>query len=72
MRILGVNTMKFKLEINCDNAAFGETPDDVTAEIIRIVTPKICELACGTADCALPLRDSNGNRVGFAKFERGE
>jgi hypothetical protein len=63
--------MKFTLEIDCDNAAFGETPDEVTAEIIRIITPKICELACGTADCTLPLRDSNGNRVGSAKFTKG-
>ncbi len=68
--------MKFTLEINCDNAAFGNTPIEVREETARILTLAAARLqqhenpvaVCGQA-CV--LRDSNGNRVGTAKFTEG-
>ena len=61
--------MKFTLEISCDNAAFGETPDEITEEVRRILewtAPRLYR-----AQGSLELRDSNGNKVGAAKFEGG-
>lgn len=54
--------MKFKLEINCDNAAFEGDP---SYEVRRILE----ELVHNMEDvCEHKLRDINGNIVGFAKF----
>ncbi len=68
--------MKFTIEIDCENAAFGNTPIDIRDEVARILTfasarLKIHENPIAVAGEAYPLRDSNGNRVGFAKFTKG-
>jgi len=65
--------MKFKLEIDCDGAAFGSDlyigPDsDCSLEVTRILE----ELAIKTHRmglAAFKLRDINGNSVGFAIIE---
>ena len=64
--------MKFKIEINCDNAAFGESHDDLCQELHRIIA-RLHPIADSVfLDCReTVLRDSNGNRVGFAKFTKG-
>lgn len=57
--------MKFKIEIECDNASFAE---DLAGEIRWIldqrVIPELRKHQPGPAP--LWLRDSNGNRVGTA------
>lgn len=56
---------RFTLTIDCDNAAFGDTPQERLAEVARIV------IRCGerleTMTEGYPfgtLCDANGNRVG--------
>lgn len=51
----------FKLQINIDNAAFGDTPGEAAAEIKRILSEIPDFLPIGTL---APLRDVNGNLVG--------
>ena len=67
--------MKFTIEFNCDNDAFGETTEELTQEVARIVTQTAERVSylgnprdrmAGIEYC---LRDVNGNRVGFARFE---
>jgi hypothetical protein len=53
--------MKFRLEIECDNAAFDENPGAEIANILRGVADRVCGgLVCPTMRGA---RDSNGNHV---------
>lgn len=55
----------FKLEIVCDNAAFGDTPLVEVARILRELAIRIeDENAKGFV---ATLRDINGNKVGFAE-----
>ncbi len=68
--------MKFTLTIDCSNAAFGETQEELANELHRVISAvlvghvayygKGLDQLPGTS---YPLRDSNGNRVGVAKFE---
>ena len=51
----------FKLQINIDNAAFGDSPEETGAEIKRILSEIPDFLPIGTV---APLRDVNGNHVG--------
>lgn len=66
--------MKFTLEIDCDNAAFGEGDGiqriDEIEKILRRLGGHLYRNADVLGDLDSPLYDSNGNRVGFAKFER--
>lgn len=61
--------MKITIEIDTANAAFGDTPEEVGAEAGRILR----DLSESLKDNALagcedwPLRDVNGNRVGFLR-----
>ena len=66
--------MKFTLEISCDNAAFGDDGDDNLQEPNRILLRLKNKLQsldsidlCGME---FPLHDSNGNKVGAAKFTK--
>jgi hypothetical protein len=59
--------MKFKLEIDCGNAAFGSDSAARYAEVGRI----LAEIAKAMRDESLTIpkvRDSNGNVVGKASF----
>lgn len=66
-------SIKYVLEIDCDNDAFG---DDAAAEVARILKEESNRLRDvyikphhELGDWAVkPLRDVNGNRVGKAKF----
>lgn len=63
--------MKFSLEISCDNAAFGESYDELCEQlefIIRRILPISDNVFLDQAPT--PLRDSNGNKVGTAKFTK--
>jgi hypothetical protein len=65
-------TMKiFKLEIECDNDAFGGDNFEVGAELARILraTAQRIERESLYPNSAQWLRDVNGNRVGTYKFE---
>lgn len=57
--------MRLTIEIDCDNAAFG---DDRGPEVFRILEPVIREWKLdGSPDWARKLRDTNGNTVGSVK-----
>lgn len=54
----------FKVEINTNNDAFGETYFDKSVELERILTKIIDELNLGVIEKA-PIMDINGNKVGY-------
>ena len=59
--------VKFILEINCDNAAFDESPATEVARIVRNAAERVEEgIWPGN------LRDSNGNTVGSFRFSHGQ
>ena len=59
--------MKFKLEIDCDNAAF---EDDAAGEVMRILND-LAERIPIVIGRTLNLYDVNGNSVGRAWVEGG-
>ena len=64
--------MKFKLEIKCDNAAFGDNALDRGYEVARILKKLSLKVEDEAADVGevLPLFDTNGNCVGEAKVTK--
>ncbi len=66
--------MKFKIEIDCDNAAFGDDNWTRCEELRTIIDKRLKEWRHRVGEIntrKIPLYDSNGNRVGFAKFTKG-
>lgn len=63
--------MKIKLEMTCDNAAFGD-PESVEfgEEVARILRKAAEKFEDGYA--SFPLYDHNGNRVGAAHLSPGD
>jgi hypothetical protein len=63
--------MRFRLEMDCDNAAFGEEADstlgDAVPEIVRILGRVMKGLEAG-ADSG-SIMDVNGNKVGTWEIE---
>jgi len=59
--------MKFKVEIDVSNSAFGETDEERNSEIVRILKKVIMQLNSG-CNWSLCLKDLNGNTVGHYKF----
>jgi hypothetical protein len=55
--------MKLKLEVQCDNAAFGDAFEAELARILRVAADRIAQ----GADRG-NLRDVNGNTVGAFKL----
>lgn len=70
--------IRLTLEIECDNAAFADCPRpavlEVLAQAARIAGPEIEEMQGGGLKwlSKSPLRDPNGNTVGWVKVERTE
>ena len=64
--------MKFQVEIDTDNAAFGDTSTDQQIEIARLLRLLAYELEAyeyeeaSGLDGTIRLRDTNGNTVGKA------
>lgn len=58
--------MKFTLEIDCDNAAFGDSEDERHTEVARILTGLADQIEHGYIKAQ--LYDANGNAVGVASF----
>lgn len=56
--------MQFYLQIDCDNAAFEETPASEIARILRDAAKRVEDDADGLDERA-PLYDANGNKVGW-------
>jgi hypothetical protein len=54
--------MKFKVEFDCDNAAFGETDFERKAEVCSILKEVEAKVDAGFTSGI--VRDANGNRVG--------
>jgi len=70
-----MRTMKFWLEIACDNAAFEPDLEKEVARILREAAKKVADpkYAKWTVDPAeLTLQDANGNTVGSFRFETVE
>ncbi len=64
--------MEFKLSINLDNAAFQDNPSEL-ADILRSLANRLESdnplTGLDVGDFTnLPIRDSNGNRVGVANI----
>jgi hypothetical protein len=62
--------MKFNLQLECDNAAFGREPDFEVARILRDAADKL-EKGYGSTG-TITLRDINGNRCGSCAYEGHE
>lgn len=63
--------MKFKLEVECDNEAFGINPESAQDEIARILGEAATKMSDERRFCSeRALFDINGNRVGFLKWEQ--
>lgn len=60
--------MKFKLEIECNNAAFEDAPDDEIARILRSCARRL-EIGFEGVSGRNALFDANGNRVGTFQLE---
>ena len=59
--------MKFKIEIDTDNAAFSEIEGSEVARILRGIASTVEETSGDNFDdYAVSLFDLNGNKVGFA------
>lgn len=56
--------MTFKLEINCDNAAFGDTPGIEVAALLRDIADAVEENPETRS-----IFDTNGNTVGQYAFK---
>jgi hypothetical protein len=61
--------MKLKIEINLDNASFGDNSD--IQRILRGFANKLESLPTFEGGETVPLVDVNGNSVGFAKVIEG-
>ena len=59
--------MKFKLEINCDNAAFDDNRELAVVDMLHTAAATIRSHTVGQRD--QPLYDTNGNRVGWFVFD---
>jgi hypothetical protein len=55
--------MKFQLLLSCNNAAFGDTPEEALEEVARILEATRRHLL-STYRQDGPVRDANGNNVG--------
>jgi len=56
--------MKFTLEIDMENAAFGPTPSDLRQELQRLLEAVSRSLRYIDSEDEGIIRDLNGNRVG--------
>jgi hypothetical protein len=63
--------MRFALELECSNAAFGNTHAERCEEIARILRALADRLDANTAEPGR-LRDSNGNTVGDWNMDEQE
>ena len=62
--------MRFQLLISCNNAAFGDTKEETTHEVARILAraaEAVADTHYALAD-ERTLRDANGNTVGTWAF----
>ena len=59
--------MQFKLNIHCNNAAFGDTQDDANVEVAAILRKLAEQIEAGFH--TVYVNDTNGNGVGYAEFD---
>jgi hypothetical protein len=64
--------MRFILQFDMDNAAFGDSKNDVREEAARVLASVQERFAdSGFAiDAEIPVRDTNGNKIGYWVVER--
>lgn len=63
--------MRFTVTIQADNAAFGETLEDRETEIVLILHRLIRAMQDEHVTESVLLLDTNGNRVGEARWTNG-
>lgn len=63
-------TMRFSVDIACDNSAFGECPTLELRDILRRLADTVELGSFGQTVWVGPIRDTNGNTVG--SFQLGE
>jgi len=56
--------MRFKCEINMDNAAFAHDPHLELANIIKQISKDVDDFVCVERERTKTIRDYNGNKVG--------
>ena len=59
----------FRIKLTTDNEAFS---DDPTREVARILRALADRLEGASPDEDYPLRDANGNKVGYAMFKESQ
>ena len=59
--------MQFKLNIHCNNAAFGDTQEDANVEVAAILRKLAQQIEDGFR--TVYVNDTNGNGVGYAEFD---
>lgn len=59
--------MKLKIEIDGDNAAFGDSPDQRSSEVVYLLRDIADRIESGEEN--FKVRDSNGNVVGKVTIE---
>ena len=60
--------MKLKIEINCNNSAFGEDESELREELYRIITQEVALMVYHNKFENQVIRDYNGNSVGSIQF----
>ena len=59
----------FTMQIDCDNAAFGENWPNLIAEVARVLRDTAMRLEAVGSPVNYTVRDINGNRVGWFRFD---
>lgn len=58
------------IQFECENAAFGETPAEMNAEIVKVLTELLDMIERGRSiNPTFTIRDGNGNKIGFAMIQ---
>lgn len=59
--------------IECENAAFGDTPAQMNEEVVKILTDLCGQMErTHSFNPTITLRDGNGNKVGYALVNHQE
>lgn len=63
--------MQFRISINVDNGAFEDNPEGEIEKILERAIDRLYDLAWPGDEVGegISLLDSNGNRVGFMRYE---
>lgn len=58
--------------IECENAAFGDTPAQMNEEVVKILIELCDRIECNRSiNPTFTIRDGNGNKAGYAIVRHG-